>query len=214
MAFPGKVTEWCAISNRQARERNYRLIVVLRSSTIRCPSRGGFFGGERGFHYARRFFMSGTVDNPLFHRGTAGKATSRDQRRFRRYDIKLPCRVKPRASRKSATLPELEVETLDVSSGGLFFLASAEWSIGTAIEFELELPAHGVRRPVRIRCRGTITRVVPQEEGRIGIGATIDHYKFCQSTDNNNSPGDFSYIFIFQKRSCLYLFYSCRRLGN
>ena len=122
--------------------------------------------------------MVAGVDNPHFHKGTMDQATSPDQRRFRRYSVKLPCRVKPRASHKSAELPELKVETLDVSSGGLFFLASAEWSIGTAIEFELELPAHGVRRPVRIRCRGTITRVVPQEGGSTGIGATIDHYKF------------------------------------
>jgi hypothetical protein len=126
--------------------------------------------------------MSARVDNPRFHKGTLGQATSPDQRRFRRYGVKLPCRVKPRASRKSAVLPELEVETLDVSGGGLFFVASAELTIGTAIELELDLPAHVVPRPVRIRCRGTITRVVPQEEGRIGIGATIDHYKFSPST--------------------------------
>jgi hypothetical protein len=74
-------------------------------------------------------------------------------------------------------LPELEVETLDVSRGGLFFLASADLTLGTAIEFELDLPALVVGMPARIRCRGTITRVVPQEAGRIGIGATIDHYK-------------------------------------
>jgi hypothetical protein len=79
-------------------------------------------------------------------------------------------------------LPELEVETVDVSGGGLFFVASAELTIGTAIEFEIDLCAFVVPRPTRIRCRGTITRVVPQEEGHIGIGATIDHYKFRPST--------------------------------
>ena len=91
--------------------------------------------------------------------------------------MKLPCRVKPRASRKSAALPELETETVDVSGGGLFFLASAQWTIGTAIEFDLDLPAHVGRSPVGIRCRGIISRVIPQEGGRIGVGATIDHYK-------------------------------------
>jgi hypothetical protein len=105
------------------------------------------------------------------------QATSPNQRRFRRYGMKLPCRVKPRVSGNSPVLPELAVETLDVSGGGLFFLASAQWTIGTAIEFELDLPADIGRRPVGIRCRGTITRVVPQEGGRTGIGATIDHYK-------------------------------------
>ena len=126
--------------------------------------------------------MSAEVDSPHSRNGALDKATSPNQRRFRRYDVKLPCRVKARASRKSAILAESEVETRDVSSGGLFFLASAELTIGTSIEFELDLPALIVGRPARIRGRGTITRVVPQEEGRIGIGATIDHYKFCQST--------------------------------
>ena len=126
--------------------------------------------------------MSPGVNNTRHHKGTLDQATSPDQRRFRRYGMKLPCRVNPRASRKSAVLPHLEVETLDVSGGGLFFVAPAEWTVGTAIELELDLPAHVVRTPVRIRCRGTITRVVPQEEGRIGIGATIEHYKISPST--------------------------------
>src|SRR5208283_758614 len=136
---------------------------------------GGLLGD--GLHYAQRFCMSAEVDSPLFHKGTLDQGTSPNQRRFRRYGVKLPGRVKPRASHKSVVLPELEVETLDVSRGGLFFVASAELTIGTAIEFELDLPTLVVPRPARIRCQGTITRVVPQEEGRIGIGATINHYK-------------------------------------
>jgi len=100
-----------------------------------------------------------------------------NQRRFRRYGVKLPCRVKPRESREGPPLPELEVETQNVSSGGLFFLASGNWTVGTALELELELPGQVVRNPVKIRCQGIITRVVPQEGGRIGIGATIDYYK-------------------------------------
>jgi hypothetical protein len=74
-------------------------------------------------------------------------------------------------------MAELETETQDVSGGGLFFLASAAWTVGTVIEFELEIPAQVIPQPARICCRGTITRVVPQQEGRVGIGATIDHYK-------------------------------------
>ena len=116
-------------------------------------------------------------DNPVSHKGTKKQAISSNQRRFPRYDMQLPCRVKPRGQHQSALLPELKVETQNVSSGGLFFLASAEWKVGTAIEFELDLPAQAVRTPVKIRCRGTITRVVPHEGGNVGIGATIEHYK-------------------------------------
>jgi len=121
--------------------------------------------------------VSAGVDNRLFHKGTVDQATSLDQRRFRRYGIKLPCHIKPRASGKSPVLPELIVETLDVSGGGLFFLASAAWPVGTDIEFELDIATQGIRRRASIQCQGTITRVVPKEEGRVGIGATIDHYK-------------------------------------
>jgi hypothetical protein len=110
---------------------------------------------------------------------TQEQAGSPDQRRFQRFGVKLPCRVKPRGARKGTAQPALEVETQDVSRGGMFFLASANMAIGTAIEFELDLPALVVGSPARIRCRGTVTRVVPQTGGRIGIGATIDHYKIA-----------------------------------
>jgi hypothetical protein len=121
--------------------------------------------------------MSVGVDNLVYHKGTLGQRTSPDQRHFRRFGVKFPCHVRPRASPKYAVLAELEAETLDVSRGGLFFLASVGLTVGTAIEFELDLPVDVSRRPVSIHCRGTITRVVPHEGGRVGIGATIEHYK-------------------------------------
>jgi hypothetical protein len=127
--------------------------------------------------------MRAGVDNSLFHMSTLDYATSPDQRRFRRFGVKLCCHVRPRASSGHAALPELKVETLDVSSGGLFFLASAAWTVGTAIEFELDLPTQVKRRPASIQCRGTITRVVSKEGGGIGFGATIDHYKISTLKD-------------------------------
>jgi hypothetical protein len=66
------------------------------------------------------------ADGPVLHDGTLEQAPSLNQRRFRRYGIRLPCRVKPRDSGKSPLTHELAVETLDVSRGGLFFLASGE----------------------------------------------------------------------------------------
>ena len=82
-------------------------------------------------------------------------------------------------------MPELQSETADVSKGGLFFAASADWKVGTEIECELRLPVMiFAGRPVGIRCRGTIARVVPQEEGRVGVGATITHYEFFRLGKN------------------------------
>ena len=106
--------------------------------------------------------------------------TQSDQRRFRRYVLNLPCRVKPRKSvKRSGLLAELRTETQDVSGGGLFFVAPAEWIVGTELEVELYLPASASGEdPVAIRCRGKVARVVPQEEGRVGVGATIEQYRF------------------------------------
>lgn len=121
--------------------------------------------------------MSMVTDNPPAEAHKSSDSTAADQRKFRRFGVKLSCRVKPKGPRKGELTQELEVETQDVSRGGMFFLTSTDLMIGTSIEFELDLPALVAGSPARIRCKGTVTRVVPQEEGRVGIGATIDHYK-------------------------------------
>jgi hypothetical protein len=116
------------------------------------------------------------------HERNLTPASSPDQRRFRRFGVKLPCRVKPRVSHQNVGQPVLEVETLDVSRGGLFFTSSTGLTIGTALDFVLDIPAHVTTRPTMIRCRGIITRVCPLDGGRIGVGATIDHYRIFPIT--------------------------------
>jgi hypothetical protein len=107
------------------------------------------------------------------------KASSEDQRRFRRYAVNFPCVVKPRKKRKAVEGAELEAETQDVSSGGLFFLATSNWEIGTEIECELRLPVKAFGgRPIGILCRGKVARIVSKDGDRVGVGATIEHYEF------------------------------------
>jgi hypothetical protein len=97
----------------------------------------------------------------------------------RRYAVSFPCVIKPRKKRKTVEISEIQAETQDVSSGGLFFLASSEWEIGTEIECELRLPVKAFGgRPIGILCRGKVARVVKKEGDRVGIGATIEHYEF------------------------------------
>lgn len=134
-------------------------------------------GWTRAVPCDQRYCMFSEVNSPLFHNGAVHPAKFWDQRRFRRYGVRLPCRVRPTASGRSAVIPELDAETLDVSRGGLFLLASAALPVGTDIEFELDLPTRIKRRRATIRCQGTITRVVTKGGGRIGIAATIDHFK-------------------------------------
>lgn len=111
----------------------------------------------------------------LQHGGNLASASQ--IRRFRRYGLTLPCRVRPQKSRPSCPAPAVEVETQNVSGGGLYFVAPAAWSVGIRLEFELELPAAVFGAAATVRCHGTVTRVTPQGAGRTGIGATIDHYK-------------------------------------
>ena len=74
-----------------------------------------------------------------------------------------------------------------MSSGGFFLVTSEEWKLGAEIECELQLPMKAFGgRPVGIRCRGKVARIVPQESGRIGIGATIDQYEFFHINSSSN----------------------------
>ena len=105
---------------------------------------------------------------------------SRDQRRFQRYSVNFPCAVKTKRVRRGSEPPVLQTETLDVSAGGLFFTAKADFEIGTKIECTLRLPIKSTRNnPVTIHCRGEIVRVVSLPAGAIGVGATIHSVKFA-----------------------------------
>ena len=108
---------------------------------------------------------------------------SRDQRQFRRYSVTFPCTVNTKKVRRGAERTVLQTETLDVSAGGLFFTAKADFKIGTKIECTLRLPIKSSRdNPVTIHCRGEIVRVVPLLAGAIGVGATINSVKFANPT--------------------------------
>ena len=95
--------------------------------------------------------------------------------------VRFPCTVKPSRGRKKLAEPEIQAETTDVSTGGLHIVVSADLGIGTEIECMLQLPVKAFGdRPVAIRCRGKVARIVPQEQGRIGVGVTIEHFEFLR----------------------------------
>ncbi|MCZ6753221.1 MAG: PilZ domain-containing protein [Acidobacteria bacterium] len=119
-----------------------------------------------------------------------------DQRRFHRYGVNFPCTVRPVRKRKRKgskspveISPAIEAETKDMSTGGLYFEASADWKVGTEIECLLHLPVKAFGgRPVAIRCRGKITRVTQKTPGSIGVGATIEQFEF-QHLEKNDASG-------------------------
>jgi hypothetical protein len=104
-----------------------------------------------------------------------------DRREARRFTMSLPLRVLPPKGQEK----ELSAQTRDVSYRGLYFLADANFKIGSEIEFVITLPEQITRSgDVNIRCQGKIVRVEPTENGRVGIAAKIARYEFVPATAN------------------------------
>ena len=98
-----------------------------------------------------------------------------ERREARRFAMSLPLHVLPGEGHR----PEFDAQTRDLSYRGLYFLAEANFEVGSEIEFVLTLPERVTQSgDVNIRCQGRIVRVEPSENGRIGIAAKIARYEF------------------------------------
>jgi PilZ domain len=98
-----------------------------------------------------------------------------DRREARRFTMSLPMRVLPREAKGR----ELDAHTRDVSYRGLYFLADANFDVGSEIEFVITLPQQVTQSgDVNIRCLGEVVRIEPTENGRVGIAAKIARYEF------------------------------------
>jgi hypothetical protein len=90
----------------------------------------------------------------------------------------LPMRLLARDSNS----PELQAQTRDVSYRGLYFLAEAQFKLGSAIEFVITLPEQVTRSgDVNIHCHGEVVRIEPTQNGRMGVAAKIDRYEFLHA---------------------------------
>lgn len=98
-----------------------------------------------------------------------------ERREARRFNMSLPLRVMTRENKGR----ELDAHTRDLSYRGLYFLAEAEFKVGSEIDFIITLPQQVTQSgDVNIRCQGEIVRVEPTENGRMGIAAKISRYEF------------------------------------
>src|SRR5215471_20745282 len=105
-------------------------------------------------------------------------ADGAERREARRFTMTLPLRVFPHDSRGL----ELAAHTRDVSYRGLYFLADAKFSVGSAIEFVITLPEQVTQSgDVNIRCQGQVVRVEPTSNGSLGIAAKIERYEFLHA---------------------------------
>ncbi len=104
-----------------------------------------------------------------------------ERREARRFTMSLPMRVFPREAKGR----ELDAHTRDVSYRGLYFLAAADFKVGSEIDFVITLPQQVTQSgDVNIRCVGEIVRVEPSENGSKGIAARIARYEFMPAAAN------------------------------
>ena len=74
---------------------------------------------------------------------------------------------------------EILTESKDVSSHGVYFVVAKSLKSGSPLEIMMTLPPEITRgEPVRIRCQGRVQRSENIDEGRVGVAAKIERYRF------------------------------------
>jgi len=109
-----------------------------------------------------------------------------EARTGKRFPLRLPITVrKPKSSRKH------KGATTDVSAGGAYFSAAADFEVGSTIEFNITLPhqALGTRKDVELHCSGRVVRAeavqaAPKKRKKQrkwkGLACVIDQYRFVR----------------------------------
>jgi hypothetical protein len=108
----------------------------------------------------------------------------KEQRRSQRFQLTMPMTLL-RGSRGDINKIG---ETRNVSSSGVYFVVAEAIELGTLVEFLITLPeevtAVAAAKPVRLLCKGKITRVERQEDALVGVAATIERYEFLRESLN------------------------------
>jgi hypothetical protein len=100
-----------------------------------------------------------------------------EKRSTRRFSFNLPISVR----RLGGGVRQLQGYTRDVSSRGAFVYLSSEAEEGTAIEFEMMLPAEvTLSDPVRVSCSGRVLRV-ERSDKKQGVAVAIEDYDFISN---------------------------------
>ena len=110
-----------------------------------------------------------------------------EARTGKRFPLRLPITIrKPKSTRKH------KGATTDVSAGGAYFSAAADFEVGSTIEFAITLPhqALGTRKDVELHCSGRVVRAEaapldPKKRKKKqkrwkGLACIIDRYRFVR----------------------------------
>jgi hypothetical protein len=107
---------------------------------------------------------------------------SEEARTGKRFPLELPIKIHGKKGDEGGT-------TANVSSAGVYIMADLELTVGSAIEFDITLPADvlGTPRDVEVRCSGRVIRKEAtqaaaanstRKKKKNGIACVIDEYKF------------------------------------
>jgi hypothetical protein len=103
----------------------------------------------------------------------------REQRRFRRFELKLPFELVRTGSRRVSDAGQ----TRNLSSGGVLFTVCSPPEVGERIEYFITLPTGPASEgDVRLLCRGKVVRLEhpPADPGAIAVAATLERYEFIR----------------------------------
>ncbi len=109
------------------------------------------------------------------------KWSVKEQRRSQRFQLTLPLTL-IRGSRGEINRIG---ETRNLSSTGVYFVVGEAVELGSLLEFVVTLPDEiSIAGPVRLLCKGKVTRVEQQEASLVGVAATIERYEFVRDNVN------------------------------
>lgn len=99
-----------------------------------------------------------------------------ERRGTKRFPLRLTMSVRPSGV---PVAEEILTECQDVSSHGVFFFLQQSLQNGSPLDIVLTLPSEVTRaEPVRVRCEARVQRAEHAGEGRVGIAAKIERYRF------------------------------------
>ena len=101
-----------------------------------------------------------------------------EQRRARRFDLRLPFELVRSGARSISRVGE----TRNLSSTGVLFAAEAHVSIGDPVEYLITLPTAPETSRVRIRCLGKVVRF-----GNSEVAATLERYEFVRNSASGSA---------------------------
>ena len=103
-----------------------------------------------------------------------------DQRRSKRFDLKLPVEV----IRPHHSPAHLVGETCNISSNGVLFKTDHPIDLGESLEYYVTLPtAPSPTERLRLRCVGKVVRVLPDSAEPVSdhtLAVTMERYEFMR----------------------------------